>query len=233
VLVGYLRRPAARQQIDRARRVMESDAAVAGVVLRWAGGRETLGEIEVEIEIEPGIAIRADADLFSQVNRAQNRKLVARAMEMARPASGMTLLDLFCGAGNLSLPAARRGARVNAVDSDALAVAAATRNAARLGLGGTQFLAMRAHEMAAFLARAGSRPDVVILDPPRTGAAALMEPVARLRPGRVIYVSCEATTMARDLRVLGAHGYSVERVDAFDFFPNTHHAEIMSCSVLT
>jgi 23S rRNA (uracil1939-C5)-methyltransferase len=233
VLVGYLRRPAARQQIDRARRVMESDAAVAGVVLRWSGGRETLGEIEVEIEIEPGLAIRADADLFSQVNRAQNSKLVARAMEMARPAPGMALLDLFCGAGNLSLPAARRGARVNAVDSDALAVAAATRNAARLGLGGTQFVAMRAHEMAAFLARAGSRPDAVILDPPRTGAAALMEPVARLRPARVIYVSCEVTTMARDLRVLGAHGYSVERVDAFDFFPNTHHAEIMSCSVLT
>ncbi len=233
VLVGYLRRPAARQQIDRARRVMETDHAIAGVVLRWAGGRETLGAIEVEVEVEPGLAMRVDADLFSQVNRAQNLKLVARAIEMARPAAGIALLDLFCGAGNLSLPAARRGARVIAVDSDALAVAAAARNAARLGLGDTQFVAMKAHEMAAFLSRAGSHPDTVILDPPRTGAAALMEPVARLKPARVIYVSCDVTTLARDLRVLCAHGYSVERVNAFDFFPNTHHAEILTCLVLT
>jgi 23S rRNA (uracil1939-C5)-methyltransferase len=233
VLVGHLRRAAAPHQIDRARRVMESDEAIAGVVLRWAGGRETLGAIEVESEIEPGLAIRIDADLFSQVNRAQNLKLVARAMEMARPAAGIALLDLFCGAGNLSLPAARRGARVTAVDSDPLAVAAAARNAARLGFGDAQFVAMKAHEMAAFLSRAGARPDAVILDPPRTGAAALMEPVARLKPARVIYVSCDVPTLARDLRALCAHGYSVERIDAFDFFPNTHHAEILTCLVLT
>lgn len=233
VLVGYLRRAAGRNQIDRARRAMDADAGVAGVVLRWAGGRAVLGEAEIEIEIEPGLSLRADADVFSQVNRAQNRRLVASAIEMARPGPGVSLLDLFCGAGNLSLPAARRGARVNAVDSDALAVDAAARNAARLGLGDAQFAAMKAHEMASFLARAGARPDAVILDPPRTGAAALMEPVARLKPARVVYVSCDVTTLARDLRALGAHGYSVERIYAFDFFPNTHHVEIVISAVLT
>jgi 23S rRNA (uracil1939-C5)-methyltransferase len=233
VLVGHLRRAAARQQIDRARRVMESDSKIAGVVMRWAGGRETLGAVEVETEIEPGLAIRADADLFSQVNRAQNLKLVAQVMELASPAPGSSLLDLFCGAGNLSLPAARRGARVSAVDSDALAVSAASRNAARLGFGDTQFAAMKAHELAAFLARAGFRPDAVILDPPRTGAAALMEPIARLAPARVVYVSCDVATLGRDLRDLRARGYTIERVHAFDFFPNTHHVEIVTCALLT
>jgi 23S rRNA (uracil1939-C5)-methyltransferase len=232
VLVGYLRRAAGRQQIDRARRVMESDPKIAGIVMRWAGGREIMGEVEIETEVEPGLTIRGDADLFSQINRAQNLKLVAEVMELAAPAPGSSLLDLFCGAGNLSLPAARRGARVSAVDSDALAVAAASRNAARLGFGDAQFAAMKAHELA-FLSRAGFRPSAVILDPPRTGAAALMAPIAQLGPPRIVYVSCDVATLGRDLRVLRARGYTIERVHAFDFFPNTHHVEIVTCALLT
>ena len=79
-----------------------------------------------------------DADLFSQVNHSQNRKLVATVMEMASIDRGMRLLDIFCGAGNLGLPAARRGAIVNGIDADALAIAAATKNARRLGFRGRQ-----------------------------------------------------------------------------------------------
>jgi len=233
VLVGYLKRPAGPAQIQRAQRVLEAAKSTTGIVFRAGDRRELVGDAEIEIEVEPGVALRSDADLFSQVNRPQNQKLVATAMEMAAPTASSAMIDLFCGAGNFSIPAARRGARVTGVDSQAAAVVAAARNAQRLGLAGTQFVAMSARELAAFLHRAHSRPDSIILDPPRTGAAELMEPIARLRPARVVYVSCDVTTLARDLRMLCAGDYRIDRVRAFDFFPNTHHIEIATSAVLT
>ena len=233
VIVGYLKKPATRPQVDRVSRLLQSDESISGIVLRAGQSRSVVGDAGVEVEIEDGVTLRNDADLFSQVNRPQNRKLVAAAIEMAAPTPQTSMLDLFCGTGNFSIPAARRGARVTGVDSEGAAVAAATRNAQRLGLGDAQFVAMEARELAAFLHRARSRPEIVLLDPPRTGAAELIEPILRLRPARVVYVSCDVATLARDLRMLCASNYRVERVRAFDFFPNTHHIEVAACAVLT
>ncbi|HTR63350.1 MAG TPA: class I SAM-dependent RNA methyltransferase [Candidatus Binataceae bacterium] len=233
VLVGYLKKPATEQQVHRVSRLVEGDESIAGIVLRSKEQRSVVGDAEVEVEIEDGVMLSNDADLFSQVNRPQNRKLVAAAMEMAAPGPQSSMLDLFCGTGNFSIPAARRGARVTGVDSESAAVAAADRNARRMSLKEAQFVAMDARELAAFLHRARSRPEVVLLDPPRTGAAELMEPIVRLHPARVVYVSCDVATLARDLRMLCASKYRIERVRAFDFFPNTHHIEIAACAVLT
>ncbi|HLI81575.1 MAG TPA: 23S rRNA (uracil(1939)-C(5))-methyltransferase RlmD, partial [Candidatus Binataceae bacterium] len=134
---------------------------------------------------------------------------------------------------NLSLPAARRGASVNAIDADELAIASATKNAARLGFAETKFIAGKALEAVQFLIRAKYRPEIVILDPPRTGAAELMESIIKLHPRSVVYVSCDVATLARDLRVLLNGGYRANRIAAFDFFPNTHHAEIAAHLLLT
>jgi len=76
-------------------------------------------------------------------------------------------------------------------------------------------------------------PDVIIMDPPRTGAYDLMEPLVRLRPHNVIYVSCDPSTLMRDLQLVVAGGYKVRRVRAFDFFPNTHHVEVVANVLLT
>jgi 23S rRNA (uracil1939-C5)-methyltransferase len=233
VLVGYLKKPATSQQVDRVARLLKSDELIAGIVLRSGESRNVVGDAEIEVEIEDGVTLRNDADLFSQVNRPQNRKLVAAAMEMAALGGQTAMIDLFCGTGNFSLPAARRGARVTGVDSESAAVTAANRNAQRLGINDAQFVAMSARELAAFLHRARSRPEVVLLDPPRTGAAELMEPIVRLHPSRVVYVSCDVATLARDLRVLCGANYHIGHVRAFDFFPNTHHIEIVTCAVLT
>jgi 23S rRNA (uracil1939-C5)-methyltransferase len=192
-----------------------------------------VGEAGISVELEDGLAIEADADLFSQVNRAQNQKLIEAVMAMAAIDPSLALLDLFCGAGNFSLPAARRGARVTGVDAEAGAVAAASRNANRLGFKDAQFIAMKASATAEFLHRARYRPQVVILDPPRTGALDLMEPIVKLKPRTIIYVSCDVTTLARDLRRLSLSGYKISALRAFDFFPNTHHAEIAAQVLLT
>ncbi len=228
MLVAYFKRPFNSASRARARRIVEDDPQIAGAVLRAGRAREVIGDVAIALELEPGLELQADADLFSQINRAQNLKLVATAMEMASPLSGARVLDLFCGAGNFGLPAARRGAAVTGVDTDARAVAAAARNAARLGFERAEFAAMAAGEHVRFLLRAHYRPEVVIMDPPRGGARELVAPLLRMRPARVIYVSCDLATFARDLREFSGGGYRVAELRAFDFFPNTHHAEMIA-----
>jgi len=233
VQVAHLKKPPTEEDLRRARNVLEADGEIAGIVLRAGTSRSTVGDATISIELEDGLSIEVDADLFSQVNRAQNRKLVASVMEMAAIHESSAVLDLYCGAGNFSMPAARRGARVTGVDDDAGAIAAAARNAERLKFNGAQFVAMKASATADFLHRARYRPDIIILDPPRTGALDLMAPIVKLRAASVIYVSCDVTTLARDLRALTGAGYKIKRVRGFDFFPNTHHVEIAVHALLT
>src|SRR5258708_18677196 len=151
VQVAHLKKPATEEEIRRARNVLESDSEIAGIVLRAGMHRATIGDTSITIELEHGLSIDVDADLFSQVNRAQNQKLVASVMEMAAVHESSPVLDLFCGAGNFSLPASRRGARVTGVDDDAGAIAAAARNAEGLNFRDAQFLAMKASATADFL----------------------------------------------------------------------------------
>jgi 23S rRNA (uracil1939-C5)-methyltransferase len=233
VQVAHLKKTVTEEDLRRARNVLEADAEIAGIVLRAGTSRSTVGDATISIELEDGLSIEVDADLFSQVNRAQNRQLVASVMEMAAIHESSAVLDLYCGAGNFSMPAARRGARVTGVDDDAGAIAAAARNAERMKFNGAQFVAMKASATADFLHRARYRPEVIILDPPRTGALDLMAPIVKLRAASVIYVSCDVTTLARDLRVLTGAGYKIKRVRGFDFFPNTHHVEIAVHALLT
>jgi 23S rRNA (uracil1939-C5)-methyltransferase len=233
VLIAHLCKPPRGPQLELAREVIKGDAQVAGIVLRGGRAREVLGDPAVGIELEPGLEIRVDADLFSQVNHEQNRRLIEFVMRQGEVRERTRLLDLFCGAGNFSLPAARRGAEVMGVDAEPLAIAAAARNASRLGFESARFTAMKAAQTTEFLLRARYRPELVILDPPRSGAADLMATIARLKPARVAYVSCDLTTLARDLRALAGGAYKLERLRAFDFFPNTHHLEIAAFAVLT
>ncbi len=232
ILIARMNQAPQAADMTRAKAAMAADPRVRGVVLRGGGARVTLGDVRTAIEVEPGCTIESDADAFSQVNREQNRKLVAAAMALGGFRGGVKLLDLFCGSGNFSLPAARRGAEAIGVDADAAAIAAATANAARMGLA-ARFVAMKADETARFLERAGYRPDVAILDPPRAGAAELIGAVARLRPESIIYVACDVATMVRDLKALAAFGYSVDETRGFDFFPNTHHVEVVARVLLT
>ena len=226
VLVAYLDQPPQPKEIARAQQLLDGEQALAGIVMRAPGARHAIGDVMTSVALEDGLALEVEADAFSQINHAQNRKLVAMAMELADVRPGTVMLDLFCGAGNFSLPAARRGADVLGVDTDRIAIAAASRNASRLGLSSARFAAMEAAEMARFLRRAGYRPEVAILDPPRSGARELIEMLQNLHPARVIYVSCNVSTLARDLKILVSGGYKLDRVRALDFFPNTHHVEI-------
>jgi 23S rRNA (uracil1939-C5)-methyltransferase len=232
VLVVHLTRPP-RQLERKIASQFINDGTSAGLILRNGATRELFGDVALTYECEPGCVIQADADLFSQVNRAQNLKLVPAVMCMAEISPGSRVLDLFCGTGNFSLPAARRGAQVIGIDHDSLAIATARDNAERMGRLQTQFIAMRSADGLRFLFQSRYRPDVLIMDPPRAGAADLIDLIARLQARRLIYVSCNLSTLARDLQRLSAERYKLQLVRAFDFFPNTHHLEIVVSLLLT
>jgi len=199
-------------------------ATVRGTVLGGGGVRQTAGDPHVRLALAPGVDVDVPADAFTQVNLGANALLVATVVDFARaPARA---LDLFCGAGNFALPLARRGARVHGVERSAVAVDAARAAAARLALEHATFACDTvAHALATV---SPGDADLVVLDPPRAGASEVIAPLARVRAPRIVYVSCDPATLARDARALAKHGYALVRVQPVDVFPQTYHIESVS-----
>ena len=160
---------------------------------------------------------------FFQVNPFLTPQLVETAVELAALQKGMRVLDLFCGAGLFGVFMATAKARVEGVDVREHLTANARLNG--LAAHGFQESATR------FLQRAvknGQKYDVVLLDPPREGAAACLEPLIKLTPPRIVYVSCDPATLARDVKVLRKHNYELKRAVPFDMFPQTAHVETVA-----
>jgi 23S rRNA (uracil1939-C5)-methyltransferase len=163
---------------------------------------------------------------FVQVNGELNRLMVARAIELLDPRPTDRALDLFCGLGNFSLPLASRTASVEGVEGDAALVARARANAARNGIANASFHAanLAAASQSGDWARA--RYDLVLLDPPRAGAREVLPVAASSRPRRIVYVSCDAGSFARDAGILaGELGYRLAAAGVMDMFPQTAHVE--------
>jgi 23S rRNA (uracil1939-C5)-methyltransferase len=163
---------------------------------------------------------------FIQVNRDINASMVDAAIALLRPEESDAVLDLFCGLGNFTLPLARRARRVLGVEGDALLVSKALANAARNGIGNARFAVQNLFEPKSFEAWADERYDLVLLDPPRAGAAELLTRIGHWRPRRVVYISCHPGSLARDAGILGAeHGFTLTAAGVMDMFPHTTHVE--------
>ena len=165
------------------------------------------------------------AGSFSQVNYRQNRALVRTALEWGNLAGGERVLDLCCGNGNFSLPFALRAGEVVGLETGEQSVADARRNAAELGIGNARFEEM---DGAAGLRRAiadGERYELVILDPPRSGAVEMVGLLGEVGAKAILYVSCDPQTLGRDLARLQKAGYRVVKSRVVDMFPQTYHIE--------
>ena len=164
---------------------------------------------------------------FVQVNGALNERMVARVIDLLQLTSDDSVLDLFCGLGNFSLPLARRAKHVVGVEGEAGLVARARDNASRNGLGNTEFftanLAAEDLHLASWVKR---RYEKVLLDPPRAGAQEALPLVAATGEKRLVYVSCHPGTLARDAGILvHQHGYRLKSAGVMDMFPHTAHVE--------
>ena len=183
------------------------------------GLRYTLPEFDLSLDFLPND--------FTQVNVAINRLLIRRALHLLDPQPGERIADLFCGLGNFSLPIARRGARVVGVEGSQTLVARAGDNARRNGLeSACEFHAANLFEATEDSLAALGPLDKILIDPPREGAIAVVKALGPTAPGRIVYVSCNPATLARDAAVLvHEKGYRLKGAGIANMFPQTSHVE--------
>ncbi len=163
---------------------------------------------------------------FTQINSAINRLMVERVLQLLEPEGSHRVLDLFCGLGNFTLPLARHAGEVVGMEGDAGLVARARHNAVRNGIGNAVFHVadLSVSQIEASWAR--QTCERILLDPPRSGAAAALDIVGNIRPARVVYVSCHSGSLARDAaRLVEDFGYRLLAAGVMDMFPHTAHVE--------
>ncbi len=164
---------------------------------------------------------------FTQVNHEVNRVLVHRALMLLAPQAGERVADMFCGIGNFSLPIARSGAQVTGIEGSASLVKRAAENAAYNGLSeSVAYRVMNLFEINADAFSALGAFDRMLIDPPRDGAAELVKSLVAAPPRRIVYVSCNPSTLARDAAVLvHEQGYTLSAAGVVNMFPHTAHVE--------
>ena len=164
---------------------------------------------------------------FFQVNPVQTEKLYRRALEYADVECGETVWDLYCGIGTISLFLAQKAKQVYGVEIVPQAIEDARKNAKLNGFGNAEFYVGKAEEvLPEKYEKEGIRADVIVVDPPRKGCdEALLRTIVQMEPKRVVYVSCDSATLARDLKYLAGEGYEVVRGTVVDQFPQTVHVE--------
>jgi len=188
------------------------------------------GEAPLSVLVDtPGLSLSYSPGGFAQVNLEQNRRLISTMLKWLDLRGDEVVLDLFCGMGNLSLPIARRVRGVVGVEDYAPAIEDARANAAANSVNNATFRVGDA-TFAARQCPPGSF-DLVVLDPPRTGSLTVTLELLRLAPERILYVSCDPATLARDLKPLIQSGYQIAVSQPFDFFPQTWHIESMTLLV--
>ena len=173
-----------------------------------------------------GLTFRLSVPSFYQVNREQAEVLYGRALAFAGLTGRETVLDLYCGIGTITLVMARQAKRAIGAEVIPAAVEDAKANAARNEVTNAEFLCADAAQAAQTLADRGLRPDVICVDPPRKGLApAVIDAIVQMAPQRLVYVSCDPATLARDVKRMEEQGYVLQRAEAVDLFPRTAHVE--------
>ncbi|QSA96774.1 23S rRNA (uracil(1939)-C(5))-methyltransferase RlmD [Methylococcus sp. EFPC2] len=175
---------------------------------------------------EQGVEFRFQPTDFTQVNTEINRKMVDRVLEILEPQADEDVLDLFCGLGNFTLPLARRAAHVVGVEGSQAAVERGRQNAEYNGIANVEFHVADLFQPQEHSPWATRTYHKVLLDPARTGAAEILAYAPRWKASRIVYVSCNPSTLARDAGILvHQHGYRLVRAGVMDMFPHTSHVE--------
>ena len=179
-----------------------------------------------------GVKVRLSPLSFYQVNHDMAQQLYEKAAEYACLSGKETVLDMYCGTGTIGLSMAKKAKRIIGAEIVPEAVLDAKRNALENGIENAEFICADAGEAAQELSSRGIKPDVVLLDPPRKGCSEmLLAEIVKMSPERIVYVSCDPSTLARDCFRLKDLGYETKRLAAADLFPRTVHVE--SVALLT
>jgi 23S rRNA (uracil1939-C5)-methyltransferase len=199
------------------------------------GGAETAAPLDAPGAVldyslpEFGVTLEFGPLDFVQVNAEVNRQMVARAVALLEPGPADSVLDLYCGLGNFTLPLARRAGRVLGVEGEGALVARARRNAERNGLAHARFAVANLGAPLGGEPWARERFDLVLLDPPRAGALEVLPLIAASGTRRVVYISCHPASLARDAgSLVHEHGFRLVAAGVMDMFPHTAHVESLA-----
>lgn len=169
---------------------------------------------------------------FFQVNPYQTEKLYNKCLEYAGITENDTVMDIYCGTGTISLAAAKRAKKVIGIEIVEEAIADAKRSAKENSITNAEFYTGSADKIVPYMLKSGERPDVVILDPPRKGSDEVtLRAIADASPKRISYVSCNPSTLARDIKFLYELGYKLDKISGVDMFPHTAHVESVALLV--
>lgn len=191
-------------------------------------GKRTLklwGELNITDKMG-GFTFNISARSFFQVNTAQAEILYNKAVEYAELTGKETVIDAYCGTGTITLFLAKQAKKVYGIEIVASAITDANKNAACNQILNTEFIAGDATEVMPKLYEEGIRPDVIVVDPPRAGCEKIvLEAFASMKPARIIYVSCNPASLARDIAILANLGYQAKEIQPVDMFSETSHVE--------
>ena len=187
-----------------------------------------LGRNTLELEVE-GLALHATEGNFFQVNWEQNGNMVRTVLDFTGLTGSETVLDLYCGIGNFSLPLAGKAGMVIGIESGYAAIENARKNAKLNGIINVEFIADDLQKGLKPLLERKQKADVIVLDPPRAGATLkTLERILAFVPRKIIYVSCNPSTLARDLKFFHLFGFRLDRLQPVDMFPWTYHIECVA-----
>ena len=188
----------------------------------------SLGRNTLELEVE-GLALHATEGNFFQVNWEQNGNMVRTVLDFTGLTGSETVLDLYCGIGNFSLPLAGKAGMVIGIESGYAAIEDARKNAKLNGIINVEFIADDLQKGLKPLLERKQKADVIVLDPPRAGATLkTLERILAFVPRKIIYVSCNPSTLARDLKFFHLFGFRLDRLQPVDMFPWTYHIECVA-----
>lgn len=221
-----------------AERLLEKEKSIASIIVNFnlkdtnvilgSECRTVWGKDAIE-DVLCGLRFRISPLSFYQVNRNQAEKLYGKAAEYAGLTGKETVLDLYCGAGTIGLSMAKNAKEIIGVEIVPEAIEDAKINAELNGIKNARFICGDAAQAAETLKKEGIKPNVIILDPPRKGCSPeMLETAAQMSPERIVYVSCDPATLARDCGIFTSLGYVAEKVIPVDMFPRTGHVETVA-----
>jgi 23S rRNA (uracil1939-C5)-methyltransferase len=212
-------------------RLLEENHLINGLIVRGRDWRRTWGEAAVSVVPEDGLCVRVDGDVFTQVNSLGNRQLVDELLAAADFNRDDRVLELYSGAGNFTHSIAKRVGDIVAVEGYRPAFESGKRSAELNGITNIHWICSPVPAALTQLKKQRQRYSKIVLDPPRTGAKGIERDLAMLGAEKILYISCNPTTLARDLAALTKQGYSLRSVQPIDLFPHTFHVETIATLV--
>jgi 23S rRNA (uracil1939-C5)-methyltransferase len=212
-------------------RLLKENPLINGLIVRGRDWRRTWGEVAVAVIPEDGMCVRVDGDVFTQVNGQGNRQLLKALLAAADFNREDRVLELYSGAGNFTHSIAKRVGDIVAVDGYGPAVDSGKHSAQAKGITHIRWICSPVPAALAQLKKQHQRFSKIVLDPPRTGAKGIERDLAALDAEKILYISCNPTTLARDLAALSKQGYSLRSVQPVDLFPHTFHVETIATLV--